>query len=314
MKTINRILTAALFAASSALAANAAGDCQLSISYAPVSQGENVPKAIDSRLEAKVTRLLAQSGISSTDPTSRFFVAGRFDHAFADVTSGPSAKNMINTELTLYIGDSQDKKVFASAVFNLKGVGDTKERAFSKCLNGLSGSNQELLKFITEGRQKIVDYYDAQYPTILNQARAAMTARNYDEALYYATSIPECCKGFNQAQALSMEIYQHYTDYEGAQLLEKARGAWAASPDAAGAEEAFKYLSQIDPAAACAGQARELGNRITATTKSQWEFENVTKYRDAQALEKQRIEAARSVAEAWAKNQPKVIYNYTWLW
>ena len=48
------------------------------------------------------------------------------------------------------------------------------------------------------------------------------------------------------------------------------------------------YLSQIDPEASCAAEAQALSKQISQTTQKQWEFENVTKYKDAVALEKHR--------------------------
>ena len=148
-----------------------------------------------------------------------------------------------------------------------------------------------------------------------------MASRTFGEALFYATSIPSCCNGYAQATALALEIYNQEMNYESQRLLAKARGEWAANPTAEGAARAYSYLTQIDPASSYAAEARALGEEMTKTTKKQWEFENVTKYKDELELEKKRIDAAKDrerrrlsaakeIAIAYAKNRPRVVNRY----
>ena len=137
-----------------------------------------------------------------------------------------------------------------------------------------------------------------------------MQQRNYNEALYYTSSIPECCVGYDEAYRLTMEIFQSNVDYEGQMLLAQARAAWAASPDEQGAREAWMYLAQIDPSASCYSDAMTLGKQIQKTVKEDRDFEVKEKYRNAVELEKQRIAAARDIGVAWAKSQPRVVTNF----
>lgn len=295
------------------LIANAQGECSVDVSIANITQGDVVPAAINSKLEGKLRQALGKAGLYSAPYESRFFVAGRFDDAFNDITGGPSQKVYVKTTLTLYIGDADEQKVFASESFELSGVGGSDQQAYTRALNKLSAGNKQLVDFLRTGQQKIIDYFDANYQSYINNAKKAMAARNFDEALYYATAIPQCCKGYAQANQLAMQIYKQNMNYTSQQLLAKARGAWAADPTAAGAAEAHKYLSQIDPEASCAGEAQALSKQISQTTQKQWEFENVTKHQDAMALEKQRINAAKEVAVAWAKSQPKQVNRYVFI-
>ena len=313
-----------------------AQNCDLDIGYASVSQGERVPRSIDKKLQSKIMSLLSREGLSSSDPNSRFFVTARFDHGYAEIVpSGTGNNYMIVTDLTLFFGDNKTQKIFASTVLSLKGLGDTEERAYTKCLNSLNINNPELKSFVREGRTKIMEYYDSNYSSILSQAKSAMANRNYDEALYYSTSIPECCVGFSEAQQFTLKCYGNLRNYDSANLLSKAKSAWAASPDADGAEEASRYLNQIDPDSSSASAAKALMEEMTRVTKKQWEFENVQKYKDELALRKQsmateaeirkqriaanadvektRLRAARDVAVAYAKSRPRVVHHYNWI-
>ncbi len=280
------------------------------MSVAPIDQGTSVPYAINSKIETHLIRAISAMGVTAAPYYGQFFVSGRFDHGLDDVVPGPPTRHLLKTTLTIYIGDAINRQVYATTSFELKGVGNSEERAYISALSSLGSNNRQLRQFIESAKVKIIDYYNSNYENYLRRARTAMQERNYEEALYYSTSVPECCVGFAEANRLTMTIYQHHVDYEASLLLAKAQGEWAASPDEAGARRAYAYLSRIDPSAACYGQAMALGQQIQVTVKENWDFENKEKYRDQVALEKQRIAAARDIGVAYAKNQPRTITNF----
>lgn len=287
--------------------------CDIDISVADITKGDVVPAAINSKIEGKLTQAMSKAGMISAPYDTRFFIAARFDDAFNDVTGGPSPKNIVKTTLTIYIGDADEQKIFTSESFELKGVGSTEQLAYTRALNSIGGGNEKLVKFIESGKQKIINYFDNNYQSYINKARQQMASRNFDEALYYATVIPSCCKGYSEAQNLAMTIYNQSMNYTASSLLAKARAAWAADPTATGAAKAHDFLSQIDPEANCAAEAKAFGEEIAKTTQKQWEFENVTKYNDAVSLQQRRIDAAKEIGVAWAKNRPKQVNRYVFL-
>ncbi len=312
MKIIHKIALCAV-TTTLALSVSAQNQCDIDMSIANITKGEVVPEEVNQRLEAKLSTTLAHAGVVASDYDAQFFIAGRFDDAYNDVTSGPSSKSVIKTTLTLMIGDAVNQKVFATESFELKGVGSTDVLAYTKALNQINAKNAKLLALVQKGRDRIIEYYNANYTTLLNKARTAMANRDYDEALFYATSIPSCCNGYDEAQSLTLKIYSDNTNYISQQLLAQARAAWSASPDAEGARQAQYYLAQIDPSSSSYAAAQTLSNEITKTTQKQWNFEHVQKYKDEVALEKQRIEAAKQVAVAWAKRKPRTVNRYIFI-
>jgi len=291
----------------------AQSECSIDVSVADITKGDIVPEAINQRLQAKLSQAIGKAGLVSAPFDSRFFVAGRFDDAYNDVTAGPLQKVYVKTTLTLYIGDADEQKVFASESFDLSGVGGSDTQAYTRALNKLGASNPRLVEFLQAGHEKIIDYFDANFESYINKARQAMSARNFDEALYYATAIPSCCKGYRQANSLALEILTKSMDINGQKLLAQARGAWAADPTASGAAEAHSYLSQIDPEASCYSEALALSKQISQATKKQWEFENITKYQNSVELEKRRISAAKEIGVAWAKSRPRTVNRYVFI-
>lgn len=304
-----------VFLAVSTLSVEMSGQekCDIDISVADITKGDIVPSVINSKVEGKLSQALSKAGMTSAPYDSRFFIAARFDDAFNDVTGGPSPKNIVKTTLTIYIGDADEQKIFSSESFELKGVGSTEQLAYTRALNSIGGGNEKLVKFIESGKQKIIDYFNNNYQSYINKAHQLMASRNYDEALYYATVIPSCCKGYAEAQNLAMRIYNQSMNFTASSLLAKARAAWAADPSAEGAAKAHEFLSQIDPEANCASEAKAFGEEVAKTTQKQWEFENVTKYKDAMSLQQRRIDAAKEIGVAWAKSRPQLVNRYVFI-
>ncbi|MBD5422411.1 MAG: hypothetical protein HDR49_05215 [Bacteroides sp.] len=309
---LRNILSAALLAAA-ALTASAA-DCEIGIGLAPLmTEGDAVPAGIQRKLQAKLKGLLAHTGVAAGDYDCQFFITGRFDEEYSNEAGGVGGRVLVKSNLQLAICDGENKKVYATATFPLKGVGATNEQALTKALTSLNGRNPEFINFVENAKAKIVDYFNKNYQSYLSKARTALTHRDYDEALYWATSIPECCNGFNEAQALAETIFVDRTDYEAAQLLAQAEGEWAANPTDAGAAAAYNYISQIDPSSKSYAAAKALGKKMAASVKADYDFETKEKYRTEKKLEQQRIKAARDAAVAWAQNQPKTIVRNNWI-
>ncbi len=322
MKLISKIGTF-IIASLSVLMANAQ-ECDIEIAIANITKGEVVPAAINSRLEAKLTSALSKAGIVAAPYDAQFFIAGRFDDAYNDITGGPSQKVAVKTTLTLYIGDADNQKIFASETFDLKGVGSSDTQAYTNALNRISPNNTALIDFIRKGKDKIIEYFDNNYQQYINNARKAEGARNWDEALYYVSQIPSCCVGYAQANEMAMNLLNNRMNHNAATLLQKAKAAWAADPTESGAREAHHYLSQIDPGASNQAEVNALSSEISKTVKQQWEFENVTKYKDQLEMDKlrmkhnaditkARLNAVRDVAVAYAKSRPRVVNRYVFL-
>lgn len=289
-------------------------ECEIGLGIAPVmNEGDNVPAGVQKKLQAKLKTILSHGGVAAGDYDCQFFITGRFDESYSNEAGGVGGRVMVKSDLQLAICDGDNKKVFATASFPLKGVGASNEQALTRALQSLNARNPEFINFVENAKAKIIDYFDKNYPTYIQKARTAMSQRNYDEALYWATAIPECCKGYNEANTLATAIYQDRIDGEAAALLTKAEGEWAANPTAEGAAAAYAYLSQIDPGASSYPAAKALGKKMGDSVKADYDFETKEKYRDQVALEKQRIKAARDVAVAWAENQPKKVVHNNWI-
>ncbi len=311
LKKISLALLASIMGFSSV----AAQDCEVHLMVAPMPQIAKVPDDINNQLAQRLTVAVTQSksGILADSNYDQFFISGRFAEEYADVVPGPPMQHAVSATLTLYIGDVNSEKVFATKSFQLRGVGTSQTRAYVDALRSLNGRNAELQKFIADGRAKVISYFDRNYEQLLAQASKAYQMKDYEQALYISTSIPSCCVGYDEALRFTLKVYRAYVDNTAKNLLMKAKGEWAVSPDENGAAAAMALLNQIDNDASCYGEALALQSEIKKTVKGNWDFENREKYKDSLGIEKDKIAAARAVGVAFGNHQKPTTTYINWI-
>ena len=161
----------------------------------------------------------------------------------------------------------------------------------------------QVAKFIEDGKQKIIAYYDHEGEALIKKAQFLAKKKEYEEALWIISLIPQQSKHYDAALAAGQEIYQMQLDNECNIYLAAARQAWAAEQNAKGAAAAGEYLMNILPDAGCYDEAMELYREIKGKVLDDWKFE-MKKYQDGVDLEKQRIDAMRQVGVAYGNHQP----------
>lgn len=290
-----------LFAAMSTMAV--AQNCEIQLMVSPVQQGDEVTDGFNNMLMTRLTNVITQKGVAADPYFNQFFITGKFTHFYKETLPGPPMQTAMHSTLTLYIGDAINQQVYATESFEVRGVGNSLERALLNAMTQINGKNQKIEALIDKGKKKILDYYNNNYETLLKKAQAAAAVNEYGEALYYIASIPECCEGYAQAYAMLNQVFTEKLTREGKQLLQLAQAVYFADRSANGAAKALQYLAMIDPSSPVQGEAMKLAQEIKEQTKSDYDFETRQKYRDAVSMEKDRIAAARAVGVAWGNGQ-----------
>lgn len=292
----------------------ARADCLVNLAVVEAPQQEDVPQASINYLNSRLQQIsLSGDGVIADPELGQFFITGKFSHILEDVTPGPPAQTVLHTSLTLYIGDLSSQTVYASTSLELRGIGTSSQRAFINALRSLNINNKNVASFIAKGKEKVIDYYNKNYPQILAQAKKSAAQHNYDEALWRVSMIPECCVGYDEALLALNSYFQAYIDQNGLAMLNAASAAWASQPDAEGAKKALSFLLTIDPESSAYPQAQILLQEIKLSVKSDRDFELRTKYYDSIDLERRRIQAAKEVGVAFGKGQQPKTTNLSWL-
>lgn len=275
----------------------------LPISVYAADNSESFPQGAKAMMENKLTQLLTRNGIAGMDYMGQFILTVTTTPLDKDVIAGPPMKIAEKMEMNLYIVDAFAKKIFSSTSFTVRGLGETENKCYLNAISHMPLQTPAVAKFISEGKQKIIDYYDHEGEALIKKAHFLAKQKSYEEALAIVSLIPQQSKNYEAALAAGLEIYQMYLDNECNIYLAAARQAWAAEQNAQGAAAAGEYLANILPDAGCYDEAMELYKEIKGKVLDDWKFE-MKKYQDGIDLEKQRIDAMRQVGVAYGNHQP----------
>ena len=276
----------------------------LPISVCALDNQEQFPEGAKAMIENKLTQLLTRNGIAGIDYLGQFVLTVTTTPLDKDVIPGPPAKISEKMEMNLYIVDAYAKTIFSSTSLTVRGLGETETKCYLNAISRMPVQSPQMSKFIDEGKQKIIDYYDHEGENLIQRAEFLAKQKKYDEALFYVALIPQQCKHYKAALEAGIAIYQQHLDNECAINLSKARAAWASEQNANGAFAAGEYLEKILPDAGCYGDAMELYKEIKGKVLDDWKFE-MKQYQDGIDLESQRINAMREIGVAYGTHQPQ---------
>lgn len=288
-------------------------DCEIHLMAIDSGQDKDTPASAKEYLYNRLCTAVSSDGVSASGDYAQFFVAAKALPLYEQVVTGAPAKTALTLSLSLYIGDYFGEKVFDRISFEIRGVGESRERAYLNAFRSLNGSNGQIAGFLKNGKKRILDYYDAEYGNIIKEAKRSAQLRDYQRSLFLLSSVPVCCSGYDAVSDELVKLYKEYINYSCDRLLMQARNAWAVSPDQTGAEEVAEILNMLEPDASCYGEAMSLYKEVKAKMKDDWNFEMRQKYNDEIAIRKQIIDAARAVGVAFGKGQQPKTTNLMWL-
>lgn len=275
----------------------------LPISVYAADDTESFPRGAKAMMENKLTQLLTKNGIAGLDYMGQFVLTVTTTPTDKDVIPGPPMKIAEKMEMNLYIVDAYAKTIFSSTSLTVRGLGETENKCYLNAISHMPLQTPQVAKFIEDGKQKIIAYYDHEGEALIKKAQFLAKKKEYEEALWIISLIPQQSKHYDAALAAGQEIYQMQLDNECNIYLAAARQAWAAEQNAKGAAAAGEYLVNILPDAGCYDEAMELYREIKGKVLDDWKFE-MKKYQDGVDLEKQRIDAMRQVGVAYGNHQP----------
>ena len=289
-----------------------------------VSEQAKLPAEAKAQLEIKLKQIASNYGMAGSIANPRFIITANISVTTKDIVPGPPQQIAQNMDITLFIGDASENKIFSNIVISSSGVGTNENKAFIDAIKQINTKNKKIEIFLEEAKTKIIAYYTAQCDFINQKAVALKQQEKYSEAIYTLAQIPEVCKEcyFKALNEIAV-VYDLKINSDGKKLLDKAKITWGANPNQEGANESSDLIKQINPKAKCITEAskllRSINSKIISDEKERLrkeeEYEKRQQIIDAEntkteaELEKQRINAYREVAVEYARNQPTVIYR-----
>jgi hypothetical protein len=279
-----------------------------------IDNDKKVPEEASMQLISKLQQIATNSGLGGNSINPRFVLAVKPNVTTKDIIAGPPQMLSLNLEFVFFIGDAIEPMQFSSLTLNVKGVGTNENKAYINAIQNINPRNKEFGPFITTGKGKIVEYYARRCEAISVKAKVLSDKQEFDAAIYEIMQIPDACgpcyeKSLNEVRS----IYQKKVDSEGKKAYLEANKKWSSNSNSTGAKEALAILGNIDPSSSVFKDAialsRSIQKKISEDEKREWDFK-MKAYQDDVELEKERLDAARKIAVAYFKNQPKtIVYN-----
>jgi len=266
-------------------------------------------------LKNKLNQITSKNGMGGSAVNERFIITANVQIVTKDITPTAPPMHAYGLEVTFYVGDGIEGKLFSSTSMNLKGVGTTPTKAYKMALKNIRTTDTRFKGLIEQGKTKIIEYYNSQCDLLLKEADMLVSQNEYELAIKKLIEVPEVCKEcYDKAMNAVGPVYQKQIDRECKSLLTKAKSAWSEGQDANAAQNASIFLGKIDPNASCFGDVQTLtqsmAKRIKELDQREWDFK-LKQQQDNVDIQKATISAARDIGVAAAKNQPKtVVYNY----
>lgn len=295
-------------------------------------QPEGTAYSEDARnnLETKMQRIIQNGGLLSGDG-SRFVMTSKIDMTEQTITSkGMFLRKM---EITFFILDVIENKVFGMSNVNAVGVGETETKALIKAFQSIQPTNPVLTGFITSAKNNILTYFENETPRIISDAQFKAMQGDYDGAYTMLMTVPSLCREeYDQCRTKAVEIYEmqkeqqkEAIDRDGRILIQKAQSVWAGKQDYETACTALNILEKVDPDAQCRADADELVNTISNKLrtiekdkmdleqqrhKEQWEF-NLQQHKDRMSIENRKMDALNTLTDRFGKIDFNVQKNKT---
>jgi hypothetical protein len=276
--------------------------------YVPI-QAEPLPDQAKSLLENKLSQIASNNGMGGSAINPRFVLMANTAVISKDIIAGPPQMLAYNLEITLFIADAIEQKKFANTTIEVKGVGTNENKAYIEAIKNINVKNKDIIAFIEQGKNKIIDLYNTQCDFILRDAMSLSNKGEYDAAILKLAVVPDVCENcYIKCIDTMQHIYQKKIDKECLLIMRDAKTTWMANQNAAGAEKVAQIINSISPFSTCEPDAgnlmKEVQAKLAADEKAKWEFQT-QKHKDAVKLKEEalRIEEEDKKRQAELKKE-----------
>jgi hypothetical protein len=176
-------------------------------------------------LENKLNQIITSNGLGGTSYSNpRFIISASINEINKEQIS-ESLQYYFNLDVIFYIIDIYEKKIFNTISLNIKGVGNTKNKAYNDAIKMIDPKSNHILNFLEKGKLKIIEYYNTECDFIQKAAIRLAKQNKFDEALYNLELVPNLCASCYDLSLNNMvEIYKQKINFECEKILANVRG------------------------------------------------------------------------------------------
>lgn len=260
----------------------------ISIKLTPfVPQYEGIGDSSSKLLKDRLNNAITKVGYGGEGANPRFIIGPSVNILSSNLTATAPPKYANTYEINFMVVDTQTETVFNSYSTELKGVGDSEEKAFISGARNLKLNTQGFIDFLKQSENKIFKYFEDNCSAILAEANSEAAIRNYDVAFSLLNSIPkESEECFKSVQEQKISFFELNLNTSCAELLNKMRAELGKFNDSSGSgfnAEAMHYYSLIDAKSSCYKDAQKEYNqyvsKLDPVAKRDWN-QKLVEYKD----------------------------------
>jgi hypothetical protein len=249
-------------------------------------QIEGLPASAKRMLSNKLSQIVTHSGMGGSAYNPRFIITPNITVLTKNMTATAPPMMALTVDITLYIGDGIAGIKYASTSWEAKGVGTNETKAYISALKQINYRNPEIQSFVSEGKNRIIEYYNSKCDFIITSAKSNAERKEYDKALTSLLAVPEVCKEcYDKSQQLTIVVYKLKMENECMEKIQaskvaKSNNNWDQSaallngilPDVSCYSEAQSILKEVEGhrCSVALGKARGAWSALNASDAGYW--------------------------------------------
>ena len=226
--------------------------------FVPDGMGDMTPTASQA-LQKRLDRIVTKNGIGGSALNQRFIMTANAIELTKDITGDTPPIYTYTLEINLLIGDIVTGTKFAATAITRKGSGKSETKAYMKAIKSIAPQSKKYNVFLTEGKTKIMEYYNANCDITIKEATTLSNQKKYDEAIAILVAVPDVCKEcYDKAMDQSTLIYKAKMENECQENIAQSKAAISKDDY----EGAVGFIAGYTPDLACFSKVEEILTEI----------------------------------------------------
>ncbi len=141
-------------------------------------------------LQARMSNIINLNGLAARDEASYFVMVPRISVVSEDITPTAPPMHAVTLYITFSIMDNYTGTVFGETGMEVKGVDQSRERAFTHAIRGINPRAGQYRVFMERAKDQILSFYNTQCDLVLAAAQSLVEQDRKREAIEILTSVP----------------------------------------------------------------------------------------------------------------------------
>jgi hypothetical protein len=156
-----------------------------------ISTGDEQVKNL---LKNRLNQVISKAGIASTDALTPFVLMADIQVTDKAVALNANAVQAIEYTCSFMFCDLLNKKIFSTAEIQIKGVGETEQKAMMQAIKSINGNNTKISVMLERGKERLMEFYNTECETIMEQVEQLKNQGNQLLAFAALANIPEVAR------------------------------------------------------------------------------------------------------------------------